>query len=146
MDRKMELKAGENTHENVIFACFGGASNTGIVTGLASMDAVKELGLRKAAIMCLAGLPNEVAPVLGKTKAAKKIITVDGCPFECSRKMVEKAGFKIAKSIVLARDIGMKKKSFAEDIGGDLKGMMEYVSSDDVRKAKELIVRTLMEE
>jgi len=46
-------QAGVNTHENVIFSCFGGASNTGITSGLASLDAVKELGLTKAAIMCL---------------------------------------------------------------------------------------------
>lgn len=74
-------------------------SNTGIVTALASIEAVKELGLQKAAIGCLEGLPTNVLPVYGKTKAAKKIITVDGCPFECSKKSVEKAGFEIKKAL-----------------------------------------------
>ncbi len=120
-------------------------SNTGITATLASMEAVKDLGLRKVGIGCLAGLPIEVEPVLGKTNAAKKIITVDGCPFECSKKVVERAGFKIARSIVLVRDIGMKKKPFHEDIGGDLKGMMNYVSTEDVRKAKELIIQAIRE-
>jgi len=142
-EKQMEWKAGENTHENLIYACFGGLSNTGITATLASMEAVKELGLKKSGIGCLAGLPIEVGPVLGKTKAAKKIITVDGCPFECSKKVVERAGFKIATSIVLSRDIGMKKKPFHEDIGGDLKGMMDYVSQEDVRKAKELIIQAI---
>ena len=144
-EKQMEWKAGENTHENLIYACFGGLSNTGITATLASMEAVKELGLKKLGIGCLAGLPIEVGPVLGKTKAAKKIITVDGCPFECSKKVVERAGFKVARSIVLARDIGMKKKPFHEDIGGDLKGMMDYVSQEDVRKAKELIIQAIRE-
>ncbi|MEM4262845.1 MAG: putative zinc-binding protein [Thermoplasmata archaeon] len=144
-EKQMEWKAGENTHENLIYACFGGLSNTGITATLASMEAVNELGLRKVGIGCLAGLPIEVGPVLGKTKAAKKIITVDGCPFECSKKVVERAGFKIARSIVLTRDIGMKKKPFHEDIGGDLKGVMDYVSPEDVRKAKELIIQTVKE-
>jgi len=27
-EMKMELKAGVNTHENVLFVCFGGMSNT----------------------------------------------------------------------------------------------------------------------
>ena len=144
-EKQMEWRAGENTHENVIFACFGGLSNTGITATLASMEAVNELGLKKLGIGCLAGLPIEVGPVLGKTKAAKKIITVDGCSFECSKKVVERAGFKIARSIVLARDIGMKKKPFHEDIGGDLKGMMDYVSPEDVRKAKELIIQAVNE-
>ena len=47
------------------------------------------------------------------------------------------------KSIVLSRDIGMKKKAFSEDVGRDIKGVMEYISADDVVKAKELIIRTI---
>jgi uncharacterized metal-binding protein len=145
MTEQQQWQAGINTHENVIFSCYGGASNTGITSGLACMEAVKELGLEKAAIMCLGGLSTDVAPVYGKTKAAKKIITVDGCPFECSRKIVEKAGFKPTKSIVLTRDIVMKKKGFAEDVGKGMKGMMEYISDDEVKTAKELIVKAVME-
>jgi len=140
-----EWKEGMPTHENIIFTCFGGLSNTGIVAALASIEAVKELGLDKVAIGCLAGLPVGVSPVYGKTKAAKKIITVDGCPMECSRKVVEDAGFKVTKSFVLARDIGMKKKALHEDIGGNLKPVMEYVSQEDVEKAKKLIVESLKE-
>jgi len=145
MAEEQQFQAGVNTHENVIFSCFGGASNTGITSGLACLEAVKELGLEKAAIMCLGGLPTKIKPVLGKTRAAKKVITVDGCPFECSRKIVEQAGFKPTKSIVLTRDIGMKKKGLSEDIGGDIKGVMDYISDDDVQKAKELIVKAIME-
>jgi uncharacterized metal-binding protein len=145
MAEEPQFKAGVNTHENVIFSCFGGASNTGITSGLACLEAVKELGLQKAAIMCLGGLPTEVKPVLDKTRAANKIVTVDGCPFECSRKIVEQAGFKPI-SIVLTRDINMKKKGFSEDIGKKVKGIMEYISEDDIKKAKELIVKAIQEE
>jgi uncharacterized metal-binding protein len=145
MAEEQQFQAGVNTHENVIFSCYGGASNTGITSGLACLEAVKELGLEKAAIMCLGGLPTNVKPVFGKTRAAKKIITVDGCPFECSRKIVEQAGFKPTKSIVLTRDIGMKKKALHEDIGQNIKGVMEYVSDDEVKRAKELIVKTILD-
>ena len=144
MAEEQQFQAGVNTHENVIFSCYGGASNTGITSGLACLEAVKELGLEKAAIMCLGGLPTNVKPVFGKTRAAKKIITVDGCPFECSRKIVEQAGFKPTKSIVLTRDISMKKKGLSEDIGKETKGVMEYISNDEVKKAKELIVKTIL--
>jgi len=144
MAEEQQFQAGVNTHENVIFSCFGGASNTGITSGLACLDAVKELGLEKAAIMCLGGLPTGVKPVLGKTRAAKKIVTVDGCTFECSRKIVEQAGFKPI-SIVLTRDIGMKKKSLSEDIGKGVKGLMEYVSDEEVQKARDLIVKVINE-
>jgi uncharacterized metal-binding protein len=145
MPEEQQFQAGVNTHENVIFSCYGGASNTGITSALACLEAVKELGLAKAAIMCLGGLPTQVKPVLGKTKAAKKIITVDGCPFECSRKIVEQAGFKPI-SIVLTRDMGMKKKGFSEDIGKEVKGVMEYISDAEVKKAKELIIKAITEE
>jgi uncharacterized metal-binding protein len=94
--------------------------------------------------MCLGGLPTNVKPVFGKTRAAKKIITVDGCPFECSRKIVEQAGFKPTKSIVLTRDIGMKKKGLSEDVGKNIKGVMEYVSDEEVSRAKDLIVKTIL--
>ena len=145
MAEEQQWRAGVNTHENVIFSCYGGASNTGITSAIACLEAVKELGLKKVAIMCLGGLPTNVKPVLGKTRAANKIVTVDGCPFECSRKIVEQAGFKPI-SIVLTRDIGMKKKGLSEDIGKDTKGVMEYISNDEVKKAKELIVKTVLEE
>ena len=145
MAEEQQYQAGVNTHENVIFSCYGGASNTGITSALACLETVKELGLKKVAIMCLGGLPTNVKPVLGKTRAAKKIVTVDGCPFECSRKIVEQAGFKPI-SVVLTRDIGMKKKGLSEDIGKETKGLMEYISNDDVKKAKELIVKTVLEE
>ncbi|MEM3004403.1 MAG: putative zinc-binding protein [Candidatus Bathyarchaeia archaeon] len=137
---------GMKTHENMIYACFGCLSNTGITAGLGALEAVKELGLDKVAVGCLASLPLGVAPVIGKTKAAKKIITVDGCPFECSRKIVEAAGFKPSRSFMLVRDVGMKKKALHEDIGGSLKPVMEYVSAEDVERTKGLVKSAILEE
>ncbi|MEM3698170.1 MAG: putative zinc-binding protein [Candidatus Bathyarchaeia archaeon] len=132
------------THETVLFSCFGGLSNTGITSALSCLEAVKELGLEKVAIGCLPSVPLGVKPVLGKLKAAKKIITVDGCPFECARKTIEAAGFKIAKSIVLVRDIGMKKVALHTDIGKRL-GVEKYISQGDISKAKELIIKAILE-
>lgn len=144
MDEQKHWPEGVPTHENLIYACFGGMSNTGITAALASVEAVKELGLEKACIGCLAGLSTNVSSVYGKTNAARKVITVDGCPFECGRKVVEAAGFKVTKSIVLARDIGIKKKALHEDIGTkDLKSLTEYISKEDVEKAKELIIKAI---
>ncbi len=144
MKEKMDFQAGKNTHENIIYACFGGLSNTGITAALASMEVVKELGLKKVAIGCLAGLPTGVDPVFGKTKAAIKVITVDGCPFQCAKKTLEEAGFEITKSIVLVRDIGMSKKALHEDISsGNVKDLMEYISEEDVAKAKDLIIKAI---
>lgn len=133
------------THENVIFSCFGGFSNTGITSALASLEAVKELGLEKVAIGCLGGLPIESDSVMDKTRAAKRIITVDGCPVECARKIVEAAGFEVARSIVLSRDIGMQKTPLHQDINDAPQGVMAYISDDEVRRAKELIIESIIE-
>lgn len=46
-EKEMKWEAGKNTHENIIYVCFGGLSNTGITAAKASMEAVKELGLKK---------------------------------------------------------------------------------------------------
>jgi hypothetical protein len=54
------------SHENIVYACFGGLSNTGITAALASLEAVKELGLAKVSIGCLAGLSTKVPQVIGK--------------------------------------------------------------------------------
>ena len=140
-----ELIPGVNTHENVIFACFGGYSNTGVTAAYASLEAVRETGLKKAGIGCLAALPVELESVFKKTQVARKIITVDGCPNECSRKIVEKVGIKIFRSIVLSRDIDMKKHPLSRDIGGDMKNVDEYISPEDVKKAKDIIVQAINE-
>jgi uncharacterized metal-binding protein len=140
-----EEKSQMRTHENVIFSCYGGFSNTGITSALACLEVVKELGLEKVCVGCLSALPLGIEGVIKKTKAAKKVITVDGCGAQCARKILENAGFKVTKSIVLERDIGMKKKALNEDIGGELKGVMEYISEQDIKRAKELIIKTLLE-
>ena len=145
MAEEKHWKDGMPTHENIIFSCFGGLSNTGITSALACMEMVKELGLEKVGIGCLPSVPLKAAPVLRKRYAAKKVITVDGCPFECSRKTVEVAGFAITKSIVLARDIGMKKKALHEDIGKG-RGVMAYISEQEVKSAKELIRKAIVQD
>lgn len=146
MVEEKHFQEGMRTHENIIYACFGCLSNTGITAGLGSIEAVKELGLDKAAVGCLASLPLGVAPVIAKTKAAKKVIVVDGCPFECGRKTVEASGFKPTRSFMLVRDIGMVKKALHEDIGGDLKPLMDYISPEDVEKTKRLLLKAIKED
>ena len=78
----------DNGFENALFVCFGGMSNVGTLTGLAALEAVRRVGLEKARIFCLGGLPTGAPTVLEKTRAAKRITTVDGCALNCARKIV----------------------------------------------------------
>ncbi|MDI6894554.1 MAG: putative zinc-binding protein [Bacillota bacterium] len=143
MTQPMEWQPGMVTHENAIFVCFGGLSNTGYITALAGMEAVRRVGLKKAAIFCLAGLPVEVKMVLAKAKAAKKIITVDGCANNCAKKLVEAAGFPITRSITLAVDLGVKKVPLHRDLDGEPKDVMEYISQEDVARTVEAILAAI---
>mgnify|MGYP000597846024 CR=1 FL=1 len=143
-EKKMDWKAGKNTHENIIFSCFGGLSNTGITSAQASMEAVEELGLDKAAIGCLPAVSQELSSVLGKINASEDIVTVDGCPKECARKTIESAGFEVSTSITLVEDIDMDKKPLHKDIGtNDLKSITEYISQEEVEEAKKVIVEAI---
>ena len=132
-------------HKNVVYACFGCFSNTGIVAGLGSLEVVKELGLGEVAVGCLAALSTGVKSVIEKTRAAKKVITVDGCQMECARKVVEGAGFKHHKSIVLVRDIRMTKRALNEDIEGELKPLTAYISPEEVERTKRIIIEALQD-
>jgi uncharacterized metal-binding protein len=98
-----------NVPENALFVCFGCLSNVGTLTGLAGMEVVRQVGLEKAGIFCLGGLATEAQMVIDKTRAAQRIITVDGCPLNCARKIVERAGFTPARAINVVQDCGLKK-------------------------------------
>jgi len=39
----------------------------------------------------------------------------------------------------------MKKKALHEDIGGNLKPVMDYVSAEDVEKTKRLVIEAILE-
>jgi uncharacterized metal-binding protein len=101
--------SNNNIPENALFVCFGGMSNVGTLTGLAGLEAVRQVEPGKAGIFCLGGLPTQSQSVLDKTHAAQRIITVDGCPLNCARKIVEQAGFVPYKTINLVEDCGIKK-------------------------------------
>lgn len=141
----MRWEAGKNTHENIVFACSGGMSNAGIITMLASLEVVKELGLQKVCLGCLPAAPNKKTTMAAVAQAARRVIVVDGCPMKCAREMVEGVGLKPTRHFVLTRDIHLKKKVFREEIGGELKGVMEYIAATDVKKAKDLITRAVSE-
>jgi uncharacterized metal-binding protein len=92
-----------------LFVCFGCLSNTGRLTGIAGMKAIKKVGLDKANIFCLAALATGGKLVIDKTKEAEKIVVVDGCPLKCAKRIVENSGFKIGNYINLVEDLGFQK-------------------------------------
>jgi len=139
----MNAENGKPTHESVIYTCNGAFSTTGLLAGMAAHEAVKKVGLKKAAVGCLAGLALELPLVQKKTNAAQRIVTVDGCPMECARKTVEKAGYEVSTAISLVRDLGIEKVSLDKDLAGTPLPVLNYISTEDLEKATDAIVKAV---
>jgi len=122
----------ENVPENALFVCFGAMSNVGMLTGLAAIEAVKQVQPGKAGIFCLGGLPTQAQSVLEKTRAVQRIITVDGCHLNCARKIVEQAGFSAAVALNLVIDCAIPKKSASQydtaELGIAVKAIVQAIN------------------
>ncbi len=57
---------------------------------------------------CLAGIGGRVETIMVNTRAAAKILVIDGCNQECARKTMELAGFKAFEHLKLEA-MGFKK-------------------------------------
>jgi len=73
----------------LIFACSGAAD----VGGIADQAARRMTREGAGKMYCMTGIGGRVSGILETTKAAAKILAIDGCPLDCARKCPEEAGF-----------------------------------------------------
>lgn len=92
--------------ETLIFACSGGA-NVGQIANQSAVELTK-MGIGK--LFCLAGIGGHVSGIIESTKAAKKIVVIDGCPVKCAVKTLEHAGFK-PDILIVVTEQGIEKAS-----------------------------------
>ena len=88
----------------LIFPCSGG-SDVGAIADQAARKLTKE---GKGKMYCLAGIGGRVSGIMATTESAEKILAIDGCPVNCSRKTLELAGYKNIGHLLLS-DIGLEK-------------------------------------
>ncbi|MGI6417705.1 MAG: putative zinc-binding protein [Thermoguttaceae bacterium] len=88
----------------LIFAC-SGAADVGHIADLAARKLTKE-GVGK--MYCLAGIGERVSGIMETTRAASKILAIDGCPLNCAKLTLEQAGFSNFQHLQLA-DLGLAK-------------------------------------
>jgi uncharacterized metal-binding protein len=88
----------------LIFAC-SGAADVGAVADQAARQMTRE---GKGKMFCLVGVGGRVSGILASTKAAAKILAIDGCPLNCAKKCLEEAGIASFQHLQLA-DLGMEK-------------------------------------
>lgn len=111
--------------EVLIFPCSGG-SNVGQIANEAAKDLTT---LDHGKMYCLAGIGGHVSGLVELTKAAKKIVAIDGCPVECARKTLEHAGFKTDIHVVVT-ELGIQKVlDFMMDVD-DINKVVEKVKGE----------------
>jgi len=93
---------------------YSGGSNVGQIANESAKD-MTTLGHGK--MYCLAGIGGHVSSLVESTKAAKKIVAIDGCPVACARKVLEHAGFKVDVHVVVTELEIQKVLGFMMDVG-----------------------------
>jgi len=102
MDEKNpQVCAGGDT---LIFAC-SGAADVGQISDRAARKLTQD---GKGKMFCLAGIGGHVPPILDKTKAASRVLAIDGCSLDCTRKTLEHAGIHEVTHVRVT-DLGMEK-------------------------------------
>jgi uncharacterized metal-binding protein len=90
----------------LIFAC-SGAADVGEISDLAARKLTKD-GAGK--MYCMAGIGGGVPGILKTTEEAERILAIDGCPVDCVRLNLEKAGFSHFDHMRVT-DLGLEKGS-----------------------------------
>jgi uncharacterized metal-binding protein len=88
----------------LIFAC-SGAADVGAIADQAARKMTKK-GVGK--MFCLAGIGARIDGIMKTTESASSILAIDGCPLNCVKGCLEKAGFSSFKHLQLA-DLGLEK-------------------------------------
>jgi len=109
----------------LIFPCSGAAD----VGEISDRTARKLTGDGVGKMFCLAGLGGHIESFVTNTKAAGKILVIDGCPVDCAKKTLEHAGFQ-SFSHFRVTDLGLNKGQAPATDDNILKA---------VRKSRELL-------
>lgn len=115
--------------EVLIFPCSGG-SNVGQIAN----DAAKKLTAQGVGNMyCLAGIGGHISGIIESTKAAKKIVVIDGCPVHCSKKTLEHTGFRPDVHVVVT-ELGIEKNSFFGFEEDEIDKVVQIVKGDIIEQ------------
>ncbi len=90
-----------------LIICNSGASNSGPLTGLASIEVIKEFA--NTDIFSLPALANKILRQLGLVKKVPHLIIIDGCKNGCAKKIAESLQISYDAYLNLEYDLGIKK-------------------------------------
>ncbi|NPE30523.1 zinc-binding protein [Methanococcoides sp. SA1] len=106
-----------------LFSC-SGASNVGQL----SNQIVIELNDREVGkMMCAVGIGGKVSGLVRSAEGCDRIIAIDGCPLECTKKALELSNINIDRHIILT-DLGIAKNKNLKVSESDVAEAFEKVS------------------
>jgi len=88
----------------LIFAC-SGAADVGEIADRAARKLSRDGAGR---MFCLAGVGGRVSGIMKTTESASKILAIDGCELDCTKELLEQAGFTGFEHLRIT-DLGMQK-------------------------------------
>jgi uncharacterized metal-binding protein len=100
MSNAQECSGGDT----LIFSC-SGAADVGAISDQAARKMTRD-GVGK--MFCLAGVGGRVEGIVQKTKAASRVVAIDGCPLDCTKKCLEQAGITNF-AYLRVTDLGLEK-------------------------------------
>jgi len=113
-----------------LFPCNSGSSNSGTLTGIASVEVIKELGSDLIGICSLPALANEIPRPVLTVKDLGHLIVVDGCRNSCAMRVASKLSLSYDAYVNLENDLKIGKLGPFTTL--------QY-SSEDVNRVKEAI-------
>ena len=87
-DSNKEICGCSDDEVKLLFACSGGA-DVGHLSDVAAREMMKD---GCGTMFCLAGIGGDVEGILKPTRDADRILAIDGCPVDCAKKSLERAG------------------------------------------------------
>ena len=89
---------------DVLFLACAGGSNVGQISNQAAVELAKD---GRGKLFCLAVIGAHIDAMISPAKE-KKLVTIDGCPVQCAKKILDHAGLDAALSVVVT-DLGIDK-------------------------------------
>lgn len=115
----------------LIFPCSGGSD----VGELSDRVGRKMAQCGQAKMYCLAGIGAHIPGMIESTKAATKLIAIDGCQVSCAKKLLENAGFKV--NAFNLKEMGFEKGKTAVNDHSIEKALNQIKSSDKPKKSSD---------
>jgi uncharacterized metal-binding protein len=101
----VEVNLSANEKIPLVYACSGASS----AAQMANHIAVKLDRLKLAEMSCIAGVGGDVRPLVKTAKSGRPIIALDGCPLQCTAKILLRHGLHPDKHLDLST-LGVQKR------------------------------------